>query len=278
MKIDTALIQSSGRIREADARRVAALAESIKVVGLLNPITAYRRTIIRAGQDIEGFGLIAGMHRLRACQSLGWTEIEATVVDLDDDERIIAECDENLCVAELSATDRAKFTRERKAAYLRKYPETGHGGDRSGDQDAKSASCSFAADQSNKTGQSKRAVQLDAERGEKVTDEALDLISGTKLDTGVYLDKIKSIPDADQVKRVRADLADLKRPPQNQISIARSKIDSDIRVRAARYIAEILAEHSDDCDGIKANLAASTTKDILAELTNITGNSLRAAE
>ena len=62
-----------------DRAKVNALAESIKAEGLRDPITVYRREIIRHGQPVEGYGLVAGAHRLEACKSLGWSEVPAVV-------------------------------------------------------------------------------------------------------------------------------------------------------------------------------------------------------
>lgn len=78
------------------------------------------------------------------------------------------------------ASDRAAFTARRKEAYEALHPETKHGGDRSssrqvGDLDAGQR---FTADTAAKTGQSERGVQRDAERGEKVCDDALRLLRG----------------------------------------------------------------------------------------------------
>nr|WP_313519497.1 ParB N-terminal domain-containing protein [Brevundimonas diminuta] len=196
-------ITTFDRVRQADRKQVEALAESINEVGLLNPVTV--------APDGEGYALIAGMHRLEAARLLGWTEIPATMLALDQHRRVIAECDENLCAPSLTPAERAEFTRRRKAAYEALHPETTHGGDRKSDQVANLATRSeaprFTADTAAATGQSERAVQRDAERGEKVSDEALALIKGTRLDTGRYLDSIKNLSAADQVAKVEADLA-----------------------------------------------------------------------
>jgi ParB family transcriptional regulator, chromosome partitioning protein len=208
--IDVGFISTLGRMRDPDAKRVAALANSIKEVGLLNPITVYSCQIIRNGEPVMGYGLIAGGHRLEAVKTLGWREVPAIVLDLGEQERIIAECDENLCVAELSPSDRAMFTARRKEAYEALHPEAKHGGDRKSDQVANLATRSFAHDQSEKTGSSARAVRRDAERGNKVSPAALAMVRGTKLDTGVYLDTLKSIPVEKQTDAVRRDLANPK--------------------------------------------------------------------
>jgi ParB-like chromosome segregation protein Spo0J len=197
-------IVAENRLRHVDAKQVDALASSIAEIGLLNPVTLYERAV--------GYGLVAGAHRLEAVRSLGLTEIEAHIVKLDDDDRIIAECDENLCSAALSPSDRARFTDERKRAYERKHPETKHGAIGGGhDQSCQVGDSAkadrFTADTSAKTGQSERTVQRDAERGEKVIPEVIDLIRGTKLDTGTYLDKLKRLPPNDQVVAAKRDLA-----------------------------------------------------------------------
>jgi ParB family transcriptional regulator, chromosome partitioning protein len=219
-RIETRLVSYDNRIRREDARRIPALAESIREVGLLNPITVYRTAILRNGQTVEGFGLIAGMHRLRACQSLGWTDIPAVILDLGDQQRIIAECDENLCVVELLASDRAVFTARRKEAYEALHPETTRGGDRKSNSQVASLIPSFAEDQSQKTGVSKQTVFRDAARGAKVTPTALALIRGTRLDTGTYLDTLKRMSPEKQLAKVHADLkpprpaAEPARPPR----------------------------------------------------------------
>lgn len=199
MNIPIDHITTFDRVRQASRPQVDALVASIREVGLLNPITV-------APTD-SGFALVAGMHRLEACRVLGMTAVPAITLDLDANQRIIAECDENLCAPTLTASERAEFTRRRKAAYEALHPAAAHGANQHTRGDAKSASPSFAADQAEKTGQAKRTVQLDAERGEKVSDDALGMIKGTRLDTGKYLDSIKNLAPEAQVAKVEADLA-----------------------------------------------------------------------
>ena len=85
--------------------------------------------------------------------------------------------DENLMRAELSPAERAKATARRKAVYLKLHPETAAGASQAagmnnaqgrGDVGAKSAP-TFSQETSAATGRAKRTVQLDTERGEKVT-------------------------------------------------------------------------------------------------------------
>jgi len=83
--------------------KVADLMQSIKVNGLLNPITLD-----------QNLTLIAGLHRLTACKLLGLTQIECNVVSCtDDDHARLAEIDENLIRNELEALERAELWLER---------------------------------------------------------------------------------------------------------------------------------------------------------------------
>ena len=207
--------------RRPDARplnddAVSSLAESILDVGLRNPIN------VRLIGDI--YELVAGSHRLAAFALLGEREIPVQEIDDDDLHAELAMIDENLCRAELSPSDKARQTARRKAIYLELHPETAHGGDRKSDQVANLATRSFDAETAAATGQSERVIRRDVERGEKVIGEAMDLIRGTKLDTGTYLDKLKKLSPNDQVTAVERDLVRDKAQDhgsQNRSGIAR---------------------------------------------------------
>lgn len=227
MLVPIDMIESGQRLRGVSEATVEALVNSIADVGLLSPITVYPRSLYRSGAKVDGYGLVAGLHRLTACQRLGLVEIEANVVELSDLERQIAECDENLCGPQLTPADRARFTRRRKEAYEALHPETRHGTNQHTRGDAEFASPNFAADQAAKTGVSERLVQLNAERGEKVTPEALELIRGTDLDTGRFLDTLKSISRDEQVKTVREQLRSMRDKPRKVVRIADDPLDDD---------------------------------------------------
>ncbi|RUM95935.1 hypothetical protein EET67_20665 [Pseudaminobacter arsenicus] len=93
----------------------------------------------------------------------------------------LAMIDENLCRSELSPADRARQTARRKAIYEELNPETRPGAIRAhaanaamgNDVDANLAATPFTADTARVTGLSKRTVQRDAERGEKVIEGAV---------------------------------------------------------------------------------------------------------
>lgn len=273
------LIENGQRLRDISEAQVSALMNSIGDVGLMNPITVYPRKLYQGGNAVEGYGLIAGLHRKTACERLGLVEIEANVLDLGDLERQIAECDENLCAPQLSPADRARFTKRRKDAYEALHPETRNGRNQHDNRDGQVVQPSFADDQSAATGVDPRTVRRDAERGEKVDISALDIIKGTKLDTGSFLDTLKSVPREEQVKTVRERLREMREQP---VSASKIKLDADIRQRAAKACAELIAEYvpADAWDHFKSNLAVTTSKDLLTEFANLVGASVmgRAAE
>jgi ParB/RepB/Spo0J family partition protein len=86
--------------RECDPEAVSKLAESMSTIGLKTPITI--RGLNRDETDaIAGASLVAGAHRLEAARSLGWSEIDAFVLDADEVEARLWEIAENLHRKEL---------------------------------------------------------------------------------------------------------------------------------------------------------------------------------
>lgn len=254
MNIPIEQITTFDRVRQASRSQVDALVASIREVGLLNPITV-------APTD-GGFALVAGMHRLEACRVLGMAAVPAITLDLDANQRIIAECDENLCAPTLTASERAEFTRRRKAAYEALHPETRADAPK-GNQYAsrqvgdKQPAPRFTADTAASTGQSERAVQRDAERGEKVSDDALGMIRGTRLDTGKYLDSIKNLAPEDQVAKVQADLAPSE-PDEKRDTAPEAPVDPERR-KLARLTTDALI---DEVLGLRADLADEKAKSL----------------
>ncbi len=207
MLLEIQKINVSSRCRPVTDARVDLLINSISDVGLLNPITVVEEMVIHCGQSVEGYTLIAGAHRLEAMRRLGHSKIEATVVDLDEHDRRIAECDENLCGTNLGAAERATLTTIRKQCYEFLHPETVHGGDRKSSRkvcDLLSSNDTkrFTTDTAEVTGKAERTIQLDVERGEKILPTVMAKISGTKIDTGAFLDEVKELPGKKQMKFV----------------------------------------------------------------------------
>ena len=142
---------------------VAALANSIRQVGLLNPITVRATTIYEEAQDArDGFLLVAGLHRLEVVKSLGHETIMAVLVELEDLEYELAEIDENLIRLDIPLIDRAARLERRQQIYEALHPETAKGGDHTSLKSQKeklSANLAFSSDTAEKTGMSERAIQ-----------------------------------------------------------------------------------------------------------------------
>ena len=118
------MIVVEDRLRAVDEAAVEHIAESMEQRGQIYPIQI---TTIEPGQ----FRLVNGAHRIAAARKLGWTHIEAFLVDgLEEEEFALLEIDENLCRAELSPLERCRFLAKRKELYERLFPESRHGGDR----------------------------------------------------------------------------------------------------------------------------------------------------
>jgi N6-adenosine-specific RNA methylase IME4/ParB-like chromosome segregation protein Spo0J len=234
-------IEIGHRLRGISEGQVSSLVDSIAAVGLLNPITVYKRTVVRGGVSADGFGLVAGAHRLRACERLGLVEIEAQIVTLSDLERQIAECDENLCGTRLTPSERALFTRRRKEAYEALHPEAKNGtiGALTRHAPDKLAVASFTADTATKTGQSERTVQRDEARG-TISERALASLRGTHLDKGDYLDELKRLPEAEQIGAVERDLAEAKAvlAMAKDIRASRQKLKHTVRLAHMQMVAE----------------------------------------
>ena len=171
---------NAGR-RDADPESVQELADSISKVGLLNPITV----------DQE-HTLIAGLHRLEAAKSLGWTEIECTISNLEGLLAELAEVDENVVRKGLSAVEYSDLLLRRKEIYEMLHPETKathEGGPFRGNQHQEvndkmtQTTKSFVQDTAEKLGVGKRTVERQIQTAKNLTSEAKDIIrdTGTKI-------------------------------------------------------------------------------------------------
>lgn len=124
MKLALDRIVVGKRLRPVDPARVDLFCEA--QAALDQPI------IVRpfAGPPPADHQLVAGAHRLAAARKLGRREIEVIIKTLNDLEASLAEIDENLIRADLSALDRAVFLAERKRLWEEMHPEARRGGDR----------------------------------------------------------------------------------------------------------------------------------------------------
>ena len=186
MRIKISDIKINPGRREAEPRAVEELAKSISAVGLMNPVTLDQNNT-----------LIAGLHRLEAAKLLGWTEIECTVMGMDDVQAELAEIDENIVRTRLNRQELCEQLLRRKEIYETLHPETRHGM-RNG-QTAKNANLatletkSFAEDTAEKTGMSKRAVSRLLQIANNLTGDARRIVEAHNMtqDTALKLSRLQ---------------------------------------------------------------------------------------
>jgi hypothetical protein len=180
--------------RDVDPKTVAALAESMRDIGLLHPI------VVTYPPDHSTVNLVAGRHRLEAARSLGWVCIDAfNAVELSDAQRELIEIDENLYRSELGPAEVASALSRRKATYEAMHPETKLGANQHEGrvrQNGEPTADRFTKDTADKTGMSERTVQRNAERGRKIGEDNLRKIGGTSLDKPGELDALAKLDPA----------------------------------------------------------------------------------
>ncbi len=109
-------IKIARRLTAIDDAKVIEFAGSINELGLLQNIT------ITPNNE-----LIGGLHRLKACELLGWEEIDAKILDLDELDTTLAQVEENSMRVERHYLEKGELLRIRKKIYEQKYPETKKG-------------------------------------------------------------------------------------------------------------------------------------------------------
>lgn len=245
------LIECGSRIREVSPTHVTALVASIKAVGLLHPITVRPHPVLHCGRVVDGFKLVSGLHRLEALKAIGTQEIPVQVVEMNELEATIAECDENLCGTMLSQAERALFTKRRKAAYEALHPETKNGENQhTRVRQVGEPADRFTADAATKTGKPERTIQRDAERGSNIPEPILQQIAGTDLDKGVVLDRLKNSDDAvAELDTIRAE-REAKRAARllaeetaKEAKKANAATDTVIRLTVEQEYAEWIMRH-----------------------------------
>lgn len=171
------IVVPEGRLRRVDPDAADSLARSIAGIGLQSPLI-----LTPDPDDDNRHILIAGAHRLAAAGLLGWTAIDAFVIDDGVDYLDLIEIDENLIRRELTALDRSLFLHRRKDIYNRIHGSP-HGGDRRSEQFSRNEryAQSWLADSAESIGLSKRMVQRSALIGANLLPDLANALAATPL-------------------------------------------------------------------------------------------------
>ncbi len=217
-RVDLLKLVASEQPRPLITEAVDKLACSIRDVGLIQPITVRQCSIMSGGLAGQGFQIVAGHHRVAACRALGWTEIDAIVIEAGEHlQAELIEIDENLCRSELTNSQRAKAVKRRKEIWEALHPvrqRFDSGFDALGTVEGpmteaeereqvaqvappvakhgRAQDKGFAADTAQISGESKAAINRHLARAKALGDD-LDKVTGTSLDKGVELDALKAM-------------------------------------------------------------------------------------
>lgn len=218
-RVELARLVASAQPRPLVMEAVDKLASSIRDVGLIQPITVKACSMMIGGLAGKGFQIVAGHHRVAACRALGWTEIDAIVIEAGEHlQAELIEIDENLCRSELTAAQRSKAIKRRKEIWEALHPVKPQRFDSVMDalgtvegpmteaeereqvepvippvaKHGHAQEKSFAAATADASGMTKQAINRHLSRAEALGDD-LDKVTGTSLDKGVELDALKAM-------------------------------------------------------------------------------------
>lgn len=180
-EIEIDKIIEKNRKRTCNENKVKELAESIKILGLINPITLNKDYV-----------LIAGFHRLQACKQLGWSEIHATILDMDNLAAELIEIDENLIRNPLSALEQAEQMKRRKEIYEILHPESKAKNIKSKNLPKRNDFVldkpkTFTQDTAEKTGKSQRSIQQDVQIASNISEDTKEKIKGTEIENKKFV-------------------------------------------------------------------------------------------
>jgi len=200
-------------------RGVEELAESIREVGLLTPITL-----------TTDHGLIAGLHRIEAVKLLGWSEIEAHIVELSSIDAQLAEIDENLVRNDLTPLERGEQLLRRKELYEAKHPETKMGGapgKKGGGKSKTETVSTFADDAAEKLGVTPRTVRHEVQIARAIAPDVKEAIRDTPIAKSkralVKIARLSPRKQRAAVKTLTAERTSKTRPARDREPLAASR-------------------------------------------------------
>lgn len=192
-------VQRQSSARDINTSAVSGIAASMKEIGQLTPIFVRAANIPIKGVMEPGYLLIAGNHRVEAARQLGWTDIDARVVAGESLEAELIEIDENLCRAELTASQRAQAIKRRRQIWEALHPNSGNSFSTipADEPRGRGRPPEFASETAAAAGMTKQAINQHLARADALGDD-LERITGTSLDKGVEMDALKAMPEPER--------------------------------------------------------------------------------
>jgi len=176
--------------RKIDSKKVEALAESIKQVGLINPVT------ISNDDNV----LISGYHRIEACKTLGHETIKCEIITLDPLHKELMQIDENMVKNDLSVLDRCLQLARKKAIYEEMNPDAQtHGGDRKTEN---RRTDSFVGNTARRSGRSESTIKGEIRIGKSLGTDVVKVImeNGFENKKSILLELSKIKPEHQMAK------------------------------------------------------------------------------
>lgn len=199
IRVPLHLLRDSAQPRDLVQANVDMLRASIEQVGLIQPIRVRPSSLIVRGLGESGYQIVAGHHRAAACRALGWSEIDAIVDTAEHLQAELMEIDENLCRAELTASQRASAIKRRRQIWEALHPNSGNSFSTIPPDEPRGRGRppEFASETAAAAGMTKQAINQHLARADALGDD-LERIAGTSLDKGVELDALKAMPEPER--------------------------------------------------------------------------------
>ncbi|MCL2349443.1 MAG: ParB N-terminal domain-containing protein [Planctomycetaceae bacterium] len=203
--------------REIEPAKVHELAESIREIGLLNPVTITREC-----------QLVAGAHRLEACRQIGWEEIACTFLEGDSLHLELAEIDENLIRNDLDAISIGELAIRRDEILgtlgLRAKPH-GDGSNQYKSKGAKGAPLlKTTQDIANEIGISKRSLKENKQLAKNLVPEAKEVVRKEDIPKKDALKLARMEPERQKVVANRIQSGEAKSVKEAELLDAKKKI------------------------------------------------------
>lgn len=280
-------VQRQSSARDINTSAVSGIAASMKEIGQLTPIFVRAANIPIKGVMEPGYLLIAGNHRVEAARQLGWSEIDARVMVGESLEAELIEIDENLCRAELTASQRASAIKRRRQIWGALHPDNqrfdsvwdalepggktlstrSEGGKFAAGNDG--GGKGFAASTASAAGMTKQAINQHLARADALGDD-LERIAGTSLDKGVELDALKAMPEPERKELIdraaagekvsarvsqKSDTEPAKEPVKvNAAEVFAADIHAALRLAMAKFSCRAVAPFGEMVEAAYADL------------------------